>query len=400
MKVACPVRRGAWGNTPRGNTGRCALCLPLLDLEAGRAVDLLPERTSNGLRDWLQAHPGVEVIARDRSAEYARGATEGAPQAVQVLDRWHVLRNAREVAERILERHPDQLRALHTPARDTVPPALPPRRSGHEEARRAGARGRAIERYEAVQRLAAAGLSERTIAKRLGIARGTVRRYRQAPIPPERAPPARRPGILTPCLPHLERRWAEGCRNGLQLWREIRDRGFPGSPKQVSRWAQARRSMVAPTTPRRYRPQPGTTTAPPPLATGRRPSARRLAWLLVRAPADLSPGERSLLARLQAACPNAATAYPLLQEFVRLVRERREELLEPWFAATMDSSIPDLRSFAVALHEDVAALRAALQLPWSTSPVEGHITRLKLLKRQGYGRTGLDTLRCRMLSAA
>jgi transposase len=372
----------------------------LVDLEAGRTVDLLPERTSDGLRDWLQARPGVEVLARDRSTEYARGATEGAPDAVQVLDRWHALRNAWEVAARILERHPDQLRALGTPAPEAAPAALPPRRSAHEEARRAGARCRTIERHEAVQRLVAAGLSERSIATRLGIARGTVRRYRQAATPPERAAPARRPGILAPYLPHLERRWAEGGRNGLQLWREIRAQGFPGSRKQVSRWAQARRLAVAPTTPRRYRPQPGATTAPAPPPAGRRPSARRLAWLLVRTPTDLSASEQGLLSRLHAACPDAAAAYALLQEFVRPVRERCDEPLEGWFEAATASAVPDLRSFAVALREDAPALRAALQLPWSTSPVEGHITRLKLLKRQGYGRSGLDTLRCRMLYAA
>lgn len=93
-------------------------------------------------------------------------------------------------------------------------------------------------------------------------------------------------------------------------------------------------------------------------------------------------------------------AYPLLQEFVRLVREQHEASLELWFMAALDTPLPNLRSVAVALHDDVAALRVALQLPWSTRPVEGHITRLKLLKRQGYGRSSLETLRCQMLAAA
>ncbi len=371
-----------------------------MDLEAGRPIDLLPERTSDGLCRWLQAHPGVEIIARDRSTEYARGATAGAPAAVQVLDRWHVLRNAREVAERILTRHPDQLRALNTPTLGAVPPALPPRRSAHEEARRRGACDRTSERHAAVRQLAAAGLSERGIAKRRGLARVTVRRYRHMDASPERGAPARRPGILDPYLPHLEHRWAAGCRNGLQLWREIRDQGFPGSRKPVARWAQARRAAVAATTPRRYRPQPGLATSPASPPAARRPSIRRLAWLLVREPTGLDPCAQRLLTDLQRACPDAATAYPLLQDFVRLVREQHEASLEPWFMAALDSPIPDLRSFAVALHADVAALRAALQLPWSTSPVEGHITRLKLLKRQGYGRSSLETLRGQMLFAA
>jgi len=243
----------------------------LVDLEGGRAIDLLPERSSDGLRDWLRAHPGVEVIARDRSTEYARGATAGAPAAVQVLDRWHVLRNAREVAERILERHPDQLRALGARASAATPPPPPPRRSGHEESRREGVRQRVAARHAAVQQLAAERWSERAIATRLGIARATVRRYLHAAAPPERGPLPPRPGILAPYLAQLERRWAEGCQSGLQLWREIRAQGFPGSRKPVARWAQARRATVAPTTPRRYR-TPTTAAAPPspPTAAGAR----------------------------------------------------------------------------------------------------------------------------------
>jgi len=116
----------------------------------------------------------------------------------------------------------------------------------------------------------------------------------------------------------------------------------------------------------------------------------------VRESADLSAHEQALLSRRQAACPAAATACPLLQACVRPIRERCDESLDGWFAAAMASASPDLRSFVVALHEGAPALRAALQLPWSTSPVEGHSTRRKLLKRQGYGRVGLDTLRCRM----
>jgi len=223
----------------------------LVDLVVGRAIDVLPGRSSDGLRDWLRAHPGVEGIARDRATAYARGATAGAPAAVPVLDRWQVLRNAREVAERILERHPDQLRALGAPAPDATSPTLPPRRSGHEESRRAGVRQRVAERHAAVQQCAAEGWSERAIATRLGIARATVRRYRHAAAPPERGPLPARPGILAPDLAHLERRWAEGCQRGLQLWREIRAQGFPGSRKPVARWAQARRATVAPTTPGR-----------------------------------------------------------------------------------------------------------------------------------------------------
>jgi transposase len=117
----------------------------LVDLEAGRPVDLLPERTAAVLEQWLTEHPGMEVFVRDRSTEYARGATAGAPAATQVVDRWHVLRNVREVAERVLDRHAEDLRSL--PAEDPGAGLPPRRRSVTEEARREEVRQRVAAHY-------------------------------------------------------------------------------------------------------------------------------------------------------------------------------------------------------------------------------------------------------------
>jgi transposase len=202
--------------------------------------------------------------------------------------------------------------------------------------------------------------------------------------------------------PYLRGRWAAGCRNGVQLWRELRARGYPGSRKLVARWTQARRTEPAPTDPRR--PRAGANARPaggaPAAVAGRRPSARRLAWLLVRAPDRLTEAGRSQLGQLRAACPDAAAAYPLLQELVRIVTDRLPGRLDAWLAAAAASGVPDLATFAAGLTRERAELLAALELPWSTGPVEGHITRLKLIKRQGYGRCGLDTLKRRFLRAA
>ncbi len=370
----------------------------LVDLEARRPVDLRADRTAAALEGWLKDHPGVEVIARDRSTEYARGATLGAPEAVQVLDRWHVLRNVREVAERVLDRHSGDLRELAAPAGGAEPP--PRRRSPAEEAKRAEVRREVAARHAEIRRLAAKGGTIAGIARQLGVTRTMVRRYRSADAPPERDYPPRR-SILDPYEPHLRRRWAEGCRNALQLWREIRAQGYPGTSRQVSRWAEDRRERD-PSAPKIGRPRttpesPGAAAARP---RGRRPSVPRLAWLLVRDPTGLDDDDLALLGRLQAACPPAATAYPLLQEIVRIVRAQAPDRLDAWLEAAGGSGLPDLVTFADGLRRERAELLAALTLPWSTGPVEGHITRLKLIKRQGYGRAGLATLKRRFLRAA
>ncbi len=123
-------------------------------------------------------------------------------------------------------------------------------------------------------------------------------------------------------------------------------------------------------------------------------------WLLVRDAVGLDDDDLALLGRLRAACPAATAAYPLLQEIVRIVRERADDRLDAWLEAAADSSVPDLVTFANGLRRERTELLAALTLPWSTGPVEGHITRLKLIKRQGYGRAGLATLKRRFLRAA
>jgi transposase len=332
---------------------------------------------------------------RDRATEYARGASRGAPAATQVLDRWHLLRNAREVAERLLERRAPDLRGLA----EVGGAAVPVRRSTAAEARHAEVLEQQVALHAEVRRLAEEGMSILGTAQRLGISRVTVRKYR-APATPERAR-HRFPSRLAPHVPYLERRRGEGCRNALQRWREIREQGYPRGSRQVSRWATGRRER-APTAPRPGRPR----AVPEPTGAGvaavpqaRRPSVSRLAWLLVRDPGGLGDDDRALLGQLRAVCPMAATAYPLLQEFVCMVRTRSPERPAAWLAAAAGCGVPDGATFADGRRREGDALRAALTLPWSTGPVEGQITRLKRIERQGNGRSGLDTLTRRFIHA-
>ena len=95
----------------------------LVDLETQQVVDLLPDRGSETWATWLNDHPGVEVISRDRAGAYAEGATEGAPQAQQVADRWHLLKTLGEALLKVLEGHPRALKQLSLPS---PVPEIPP----------------------------------------------------------------------------------------------------------------------------------------------------------------------------------------------------------------------------------------------------------------------------------
>jgi transposase len=356
----------------------------LVDLERARPVELLPDRCAETLAAWLRQHPGVQIITRDRSTEYTRGATEGAPDAIQVADRWHLLRNLREVLERILDRLRPQLqqrlaRAAVTPPAVAATPlaVLEPRRSANEDAAKVGRRLRRAARYDQVRQLHEQGVSILQIAKRLGMGRQTVRRFIKSPAFPERAagPPPR--SILDEYEAYLQERWDAGCRNGMQLLREIQQRGYQGARKPVAVWVQRRRAEPSPSTPKHYlqrigqKPQHG---AEPGKTRGeqrqgsRLGAARQVVWLFLRQRDELEDHEQELLDRLREE-PEVGQAYKLGQQFLALVRERKAEKLDGWLAACLTSQVSDLQTFAEGLERDYAAIKAGLSLEWSNEHV-------------------------------
>jgi transposase len=383
----------------------------LVDLEQHQPIELLPDRTAETLATWLREHPGVDVIARDRSTEYARGATTGAPAALQVADRWHILKNHREALERMLNRlHADLAHLPHPNSDDSVPTVVHPLRlpSPREQAARQAARDRRAARYEQVQTLHQQGISMLQIATRLGLGRATVRKFVSAKAFPERAALRRQSSILDPYVPYLEQRWTEGCTNASQLWREIKAQGYGGVRKQVARWAQHHRSEPAPTGPKKYRndtradshtAQDGVNRNSAAPAQAALVAPRRLVWLLLRSRSQLDQEEAATLARIEQH-PDVARARALAQEFQAMVRQRTPEAFDSWLAKCRESGIAELESFAAGLQQEYSSIRAALSEPWSTGQVEGQITRVKLVKRQMYGRAKFDLLKQRVLQRA
>jgi transposase len=372
----------------------------LCDLERRRPVDLLPERSADSFASWLKAHPGVEIISRDRGEEYIKGARQGAPQAVQVADRWHLLVNVREALTRVVDRHHAKVleaakavaasqEAEHvavglpqaTPAPEPVLPSRAVAQSQHRRARR-------LERYQRVLELDGQGVSLRAIARRMGMHRGTVRRWLRTGSFPERA---RRHATsrTDPFVDYLRRRWDEGCHNAARLTEEIRALGFRGSylmvRRRVAGWRQG--GSV-----------PGRSSRSEP--TVKRPSSRRVSWWLLTEWTDLEPDERGLLDALWSRCPELKTATELAREFAAMVRQRQSGQWDSGMASVQAPGVArELRGFAEGLKQDEAAVKAALSLEWSNGQTEGQINRLKTLKRQMYGRAGFPLLRCRFLQA-
>jgi transposase len=393
----------------------------LVDLERHQPIDLLPDRSSDTLAAWLQSHPGVEVISRDRSTEYADGATRGAPTAVQVADRFHLLQNLREALQRVLEQHlaaiqTAQMPVVETPALPEADPsdssapltdevltvaALPEAPRTRQEQLQAARRARRQERYTTVRELHAQGVSIHAIARQMGISRQTVRRLVRADQFPEHGVRHPRRRKLDPFVPVLREQLAARNDNGAALWRLLRDQhGYSGSRSQVTQWVADHRHLCPPSsdTLQSRRGRPPATQAPA-VPTPRRRSARQISWLLIRPLKDLEAEEQQLLERLTQACSDIKVAYTLGQSFITMVKAHDHAAYDDWIREASQSGVDELQSFAAGLERDDAAVRAALQLPYSNGQVEGQVNRLKLIKRMAYGRAKFDLLRQRVLAA-
>jgi transposase len=377
----------------------------LVDLDRHCVVALLPERSAAATAAWLAHHPEITVITRDRSSLYADAATRGAPQAIQVVDRFHLMRNLSEAIETFLRTKSACLaqaagaltrsstgmnEASSTPTDRDRP--LPPWRQRHENVSSAYQTQR-VSRYEAIKAWRAQGMDIADIARTVGVSRQTVYTYLRMERPPERRRRrgGRRDRCLDPYEDYLRRRWSDGCHNGLQLWRELRALGFAYSSSPVSRLVAQWRHDPALQPARRSR---STWT------DARGPSAREVARLFVRRPERRTSEQEAYLQHLLPQNTHLATAYALTQDFATMLRTRHGQHLDAWIDRATRSGIDDLARFAHGLGSDEAAIQAGLTRVESNGQTEGHVTRLKLVRRTMYGRGRLDLLKRRVLCAA
>jgi transposase len=364
----------------------------LVDLETHRVVDLLPVRSAEAFAAWLEAHPGIEIISRDRAGGYAEGARLGAPQATQIADRWHLIRNLGEALTRCFEQHASALQAAWHEVIQPVPPTTSPlttlavvRPLSKAEQVRQQRRSQRLRRYEQVLALHQSGATQEAIAQQLQIDTKTIRRYLRAGAFPEMAARRRSTGVDR-WMPYLEQRWAEGCHNAAQLWREIQQQGFQGCQTTIRQWMARLRE---PSLPGQQRNDSLRRQVPP--------SPRQTTWLLLHQDGSRSPEQQAYGEVLLRRSPALAQVAELAHRFLELCRRRSEEPLESWLAAAQQT---ELRSFALGIERDRAAIEATLRLPWSNGPVEGQVHRLKLRKRQSYGRAHFDLLKQQVLQAA
>jgi transposase len=412
----------------------------LVDLQTRRPIELLPDRSTETVAAWLRTHPEVEIVSRDRGGEYAAAVKQGAPQAQQVADRFHLLKNLRERLKEVMDRKQSCLPEVEEHASDAIPakaqgikdkslheiaepqgepepekhyrtiPPFPYQRPpgmSYDAFQKQIRRDKRVARYQDVRTLFEQGLSQRAIARKLKLSRATVGKFVQAEQYPERyqSKEGARRSLLDPYKGYLLQRWQQGCRNSVQLYDEIKARGFPGS-------APLLRKLLAEL--RKKHQQAGSASAlmldvstqtiefspslPPNPNITCRLSATCASWLFVSQAGKLDEKQTQQVGQIRAGHRDLETAYQLSQDFVMTLAERREADLDTWLTQAECSGLPEFKKMAKGICQDYAAVKAAFSSEWSNGQVEAQVNCLKLQKRIVFGRANFDLLRLRVLS--
>jgi transposase len=357
----------------------------LVNVETGEPVDVLPDREAGTARKWLEAHPEVEVICRDRAGAYAEAARDGAPGAVQVADRWHLWHNLCGHVRDAVARHQGCLSGpgCGGPGQQ---PGPPPEEHGEQTAGPggvpAGAEAVIRERHAAVHQLRATGKTLPEAAAALGLSQQLTGRFWRA-ASADALLKMRGVSALDPWKPYLRRRWDAGITTIAVLHREITALGYAGSEPTTYAWL-ALLKLAAPPAP----PAP--------------PGKRQVTGWMLTDPARLDDGQQEQLAAICGRCPELEALAGHVTAFAKMLTRRAGDRpgtgLDDWLAAAWSSpGQPELRSFANGIRRDYQAVRNALTMPWNSGRVEGRNTRTKLLERQMYGRASFPLLRKRIL---
>jgi transposase len=380
----------------------------LVDLETHQPIALLADRKAETLATWLEAHPGIEVLSRDRSKTYKRAMTEGAPDALQVADRFHLVKNLSEALEQAFGSYRSELKAAEQSQNQDIVTEAPektvfamakPTATEKSQQQIRHNQQRKIEQQKTIKALRAQGWTQTTIAQTVGVSLRTVERYSSLPDFPEL--PARRPtfgrSVLDPYKPKLLEWWNAGIREPSILMQLLAPCGFEGSLRTLQRYISGLREAQG-LPPVRIK----VNQALPKVVDPQTPpfTPRQAAYLVVLRPENRQAEETDLLEQLVKQHPDLALLVELADEFLELLRKRQADALDNWLMKAAGCTIKPLQTFAKGLFDDYAAVKASLMGEVSNGPVEGLNNKLKMLKRQMYGRASLELLEKRFIMAA
>lgn len=412
----------------------------LVDINSHQVIDLLPERSAESAASWMRGHPEIQYVSRDRGKDYAQAASEAAPQAIQIVDRFHLMKNFVEALDQEVSRCYRSLHQVQAPLPPSDLPTLDEwrqvpdanqirkgrakqasKRERFEQAKNLLSQGFSAQemskqlslslrtvyrwkkqevcpahqlerekrperqaRWEQAKALQLRGLSQKEIADRLAVGVRTVQRWQTQEDYQAYQSRRRRRSIFDPYAAYVLSRWQQGERSVERIFQEIREQGFSGSIQTLYRYVRALRQDSA--------------SLPAPTVLDH-VSAQKALWLIVRPEETLKADERKDLQECCQASQELVALHTLAQSFGQIIRKREQQQLATWMKQVQESSFRHIKRFASGLQRDHEEVFAALTSIHSNGQVEGFVNKLKLMKRQGYGRASFPLLRQRMLHA-
>jgi transposase len=331
--------------------------------------------------------------------------TQGAPAALQVADRFHLLQNVTDVLQQVLGRQGRVLKLAPVPfsltgllrLEDSEQQLVFAQSSPQTQQQFEQRRAQRLETYQTVWQLHYQGHSTSNIAQQVNMSARTVQRYlKTSSFPERRARSDRGRSLVAPYREYLIQQWNQGHRGMRELFRDLQQQGYCGSYMSLNRYLhrlqQGQQASEG---------VPRTQLASQSVPSQRQTlTARRASYLCLQNPKTRRADDEQLLHRLVEQNPNLISAIELAQVFAQLVRQRQPQQLDVWLQQAEESEIEAFQRFAKSLKEDYEAVKAGVTLPVSNGQVEGQVNRLKMLKRQMFGRAGLGLLSRRFLLAS
>lgn len=368
----------------------------LCDLERHLPIDLLPDREADTVAAWLLEHPTIEIVSRDRAGAYADAARRGTPHALQVADRFHILKNLGDALEPVLDRNQACLRDLSKPESSVhsegqgaspVPLALDeirPAPLNKAEHVRLAHRVEHQQRYEQIIAFRKQGFTIAAIAHHVGIGHSTVERSLATTSFPERQRRSKEQTKLDEYHSYLCEHWQLGVHNAAHLFRDLVALGYTGCYASVYKYVRCLQTGMC---------LPSTLLQP----VVRTLTVKQARFLFLRVPSDAPSEDQHDVETILNRSTELTDLYRLSQDFVTMLRERRVEGLDDWLNLAEHSHISEIQRFAHDIRRDYVAVKAAFSCEISNGQVEGQVLRLKLQKRLVYGRANFDLLRQRVL---
>lgn len=364
----------------------------MVDLERRSVIDILDDRSVESAARWFRDHPSVEVVSRDRCGLYAQAVREGAPQAQQVADRFHLIQNLRSAIEEQMSLF-GRATGRAILSEDAIVDA-----ATHRRRARLAHRQSRLEIFETLHALRQEGLTYSEIARRTGYERRSVANWLKFKVPPDRQRAALRPTSPWYFEAFLAQCWKDGNRCGRHLFHDVKQRGYTGSFANLERllgaWRRAEREQADDVPPTTLKPEPVRDPE-----TGHAISPVIAAALCIKPRGLLTDQQARKVDALKKGSDAFAAMRRLAMRFNGILRGKRSAPLDAWIDDAIDSGLIPIMRFARVLRRDIEAVNNAIELSWSNGQAEGQINRLKTLKRAMYGRAGPELLRARMLTS-